>query len=156
ADSGGGVHSWFAVPRWSGGIDGYALAMAHTLAPHDAAVQTIAVSTRNKSILTGASDGTLVLHHLTTGQTLARMKVEPASPIRAAQITPKADGIFAISADGRATLWNVVNPHPEASWRAFFGRVWYEGHEGPSYTWQSSSGTDDFEPKLSLVPLIFG
>ena len=26
----------------------------------------------------------------------------------------------------------------------------------PGYTWQSSSGTDTFEPKFSLVPLIFG
>src|SRR4030095_8033596 len=47
ADSGAGVHSWFAVPRWSGGIDGYALTLAHTLDPHHAAVQAIAVSTRN-------------------------------------------------------------------------------------------------------------
>ena len=26
----------------------------------------------------------------------------------------------------------------------------------PAFVWQSSSGTDDFEPKLSLIPLIFG
>jgi phosphate transport system permease protein len=37
-----------------------------------------------------------------------------------------------------------------------FGKVWYEGYPEPSYTWQSSAGTDAFEPKLSLVPLIFG
>ena len=34
--------------------------------------------------------------------------------------------------------------------------MWYEGYPEPGYTWQSSSGTDTFEPKLSLVPLIFG
>lgn len=156
ADSGGGVRAWFPVSRWSGGIDGYAIALAHTLAPHGAPVQAIAVSTRNKSILTGAADGTLLLHHLTTGSTLVRTSIEPASPILTTQITPKADAIFAVSADGRATLWNLSNPHPEASWRAFFGKVWYEGHEKPAFTWQSSSGTDDFEPKLSLVPLVFG
>jgi phosphate transport system permease protein len=50
----------------------------------------------------------------------------------------------------------VANPHPEVGWRALFGRIWYEGYEAPEYAWQSSSGTEDFEPKLSLTPLLFG
>ena len=40
--------------------------------------------------------------------------------------------------------------------RSIFGKVWYKNYPGPAYTWQSSSGTDAFEPKFSLVPLIFG
>ena len=34
--------------------------------------------------------------------------------------------------------------------------VWYEGYPEPEHVWQSSGGTDDFEPKLGLMPLIFG
>jgi phosphate transport system permease protein len=34
--------------------------------------------------------------------------------------------------------------------------VWYEGHERPKYVWQSSAATSDFEPKFSLIPLVFG
>jgi phosphate transport system permease protein len=45
---------------------------------------------------------------------------------------------------------------PEVSLTALFGKVWYEGYEKPDYSWQSSSGTEDFEPKLSLTPLLFG
>jgi phosphate transport system permease protein len=37
-----------------------------------------------------------------------------------------------------------------------FGKVWYEGYTEPEYVWQSTGATDDFEAKLSLVPLIFG
>ena len=37
-----------------------------------------------------------------------------------------------------------------------FGKVWYEGYAQPEYVWQSTGATDDFEPKMSLVPLIFG
>jgi phosphate transport system permease protein len=37
-----------------------------------------------------------------------------------------------------------------------FGKVWYEGYAQPEYVWQSTGATDDFEPKLSLMPLIFG
>jgi ABC-type uncharacterized transport system permease subunit len=36
-----------------------------------------------------------------------------------------------------------------------FGKVHYEGYEAPGYTWQTTGG-DDFEPKLSLVPLFSG
>jgi phosphate transport system permease protein len=52
--------------------------------------------------------------------------------------------------------YSLENPHPEFSWRALFGKVWYEGYPGPEYVWQSTGATDDFEPKLSLVPLVFG
>jgi phosphate transport system permease protein len=37
-----------------------------------------------------------------------------------------------------------------------FGKVWYEGAPEPAYVWQSTGGTDDFEPKLSLGPLLIG
>src|SRR5690606_17483456 len=37
-----------------------------------------------------------------------------------------------------------------------FGEVWYEGYHEPKYEWQSTGGTDDVEPKLSLMPLIRG
>jgi phosphate transport system permease protein len=37
-----------------------------------------------------------------------------------------------------------------------FGRIWYEGYEAPEHAWQSSSGSDDFEPKFGLWPLVFG
>ena len=31
-----------------------------------------------------------------------------------------------------------------------------KNYDEPSYTWQSTSGSDDFEPKFSLVPISFG
>jgi len=31
-------------------------------------------------------------------------------------------------------------------------RIWSEGAAHPKFEWQSTSGTDDFEPKLSLTP----
>jgi phosphate transport system permease protein len=53
-------------------------------------------------------------------------------------------------------LFKLDDPHPEASFKAMFGKVWYEGSDGPKYEWQSTGGSDEFEPKLSLVPLIIG
>ena len=31
----------------------------------------------------------------------------------------------------------------------------YEGYDEPAYVWQTTGG-DDYEPKMSLVPLLFG
>jgi phosphate transport system permease protein len=61
-----------------------------------------------------------------------------------------------VDENGAMHLFGIDDPHPEAGWRAFFGRVWYEGASEPKHEWQSTSGTDDFEPKLSLTPLVIG
>ncbi len=50
----------------------------------------------------------------------------------------------------------VDNPHPEVTLRTLFGKVWYEGYPEPAYVWQSTGGTDDFEAKFSLTPLVYG
>jgi phosphate transport system permease protein len=39
---------------------------------------------------------------------------------------------------------------------ALFGKTWYEGYAEPKFVWQSTGGTDEFEPKLGLVPLLLG
>jgi phosphate transport system permease protein len=62
----------------------------------------------------------------------------------------------ALGSDGRVHVWEISNPHPEVSARALFGRVWYEGYVEPRYVWQTTGGSDDFEPKLSLIPLLLG
>jgi phosphate transport system permease protein len=37
-----------------------------------------------------------------------------------------------------------------------WSKVWYESYDQPEYIWQSSSASNDFEPKFSLTPLAFG
>ena len=69
--------------------------------------------------------------------------------------SPRADRLIAY-AGSRIQTFVVDNPHPEISWRALWGKVWYEGYEEPVFSWQSSSADTDFEPKFSLTPLLFG
>jgi phosphate transport system permease protein len=78
------------------------------------------------------------------------------SPVDAVLLTPKMDGIIVKQADGRVARYEISAPHPDSSLRALFGKVWYEGYSQPEYVWQSTGGTDDFETKFSLIPLIFG
>jgi len=69
---------------------------------------------------------------------------------------PKVNAAMTLDERNVITHWQIDNPHPEAGLKAFFGKVWYEGYEKPEYVWQSTGGSDEFEPKMSLVPLIFG
>ena len=146
----GHISSWFRAAA-EGGEE--VMVRGHIYEPQGATVTAFATSPRDRSFAAIGADGSLVLRHQTSERTLARVMLD-ASATRLL-ISPKADVIVAV-APGRAQPMGLWNPHPEVSWRALFGKVWYESYPEPEYVWQSSSGSDDFEPKLSLVPLIFG
>jgi len=42
------------------------------------------------------------------------------------------------------------------SFSSLWRKVWYENYEQPEYVWQSSASSNEFEPKFSLTPLVFG
>jgi len=144
--------------RLSGGpaADGLRLVQAHILPRQPAATDALAASQRGKMFLTADARGSVWLRHSTSEQVLLRLENPGAQRYAAVALTPRDDAVLTIVADGRVALWNIAVPHPETTLGTIFGRVWYEGYEAPTWTWQSSAGTDQFEPKLSLVPLIFG
>lgn len=110
-------------------------------------------SLRNKSLLL-TSDDRISLRYATTAS--VRWEAELDSPVRMPVINGKGDTILGLTSDNDLVLYSLHDPHPEAGVRAFFGKVWYEGQSEPEYKWQSTGGSDDFEPKISLVPLIVG
>lgn len=112
-----------------------------------------AASQRNRTFLTGTGRD-LSIRHSTSGVTrwAGEMDIDPAIAV----LDAKGEHFFVAASDGSARRYEIKDPHPEAGWKAFFGKVWYEGGAKPVYQWQSTGGTDDFEPKLSLIPLIFG
>ena len=71
-------------------------------------------------------------------------------------IGEKYDRIGILDTLGVLHLFSLDDPHPQAGLKAFFGKIHYEGQTEADYVWQSTGGTDDFEPKLSLIPLIIG
>jgi len=155
--SDGAVDVWLRVERHDAGTtDGRALVLARPLEPQPAAAVAFAPSARSKTFLTGDAAGNVWLRHATSGQVLLRLPGALAAPVEAAALAPRDDGVVAVDAARRAAHWRVRIPHPETSLGTLFGRVWYEGYPERTYTWQSSAGTDAFEPKLSLVPLVFG
>ena len=150
-DASGRLSTWFMVPT---GPTERALRRIHDLHPHPCAITAIITSPRDKSILSLDAAGHAHLDHMTSERHL--LELAPARPLRLAAIASRADGLIGLDAAGRLLDWNLHNAHPEVSFKTLFGKVWYENYPQPEYVWQSSSASQDFEAKLSLVPLLFG
>ena len=154
-DSAGGVSVWFQV-RDQGPPSDSPYRKIHVLQSHPAALTAMKPSARNKGFLTADADGHILLHHATSEQTLVELRTDQGAAVELLSFAPRANGIFAVDNRARLSDWSLDNPHPEINLTTLFGKVWYEGYQEPDYTWQSSSATDDFEPKFSLTPLAYG
>lgn len=151
-DSTGGVSSWQIVKDKSNQLR---LAKIHDFKSHSKAVTAFSPSMRNKGFVTADESGEIFVRYGTSGETL--LVADPVGkPVVTITMAPKSDGIVAVDKGGAVHHMELVNPHPEVTVSSLFREMWYEGYEKPEYVWQSTGGTDDFEPKLSLVPLIFG
>ena len=112
-----------------------------------------ASSLRNKAFL--VTHGRTASLRYSTTEDIRWERSLSFEPVRAV-IPGKQDRILFLDKVGTLHFFSLRDPHPETSWRALFGKLWYEGASEPKYEWQSTGGTDDFEPKLSLIPLIVG
>lgn len=152
-DGDGNYSTWF--PAAESGLSGStALTRIHPLSPRQGAVRAILPSPRSKTLYSLDEKGTVAVDHMTSERHLLSLK--GASPSVRFAVSGKEKGVLALGRDSRVSVWRVSLPHPEVSLKTLFGKVWYEGYDRPAHVWQSSSANDDFEPKLSLTPLIFG
>jgi len=110
---------------------------------------------RRKGFAALDRDGALQLFHSTANRNVLHRQVLESAPLAAA-ISPRADSLLLAEQGDSFSLWEVDNKHPEISWSALWGKVWYESYPEPEYTWQSSASNNDFEPKYSFAPLAFG
>ena len=148
----GAVSAWFRAPV--GPDERLALVRAVDFEPQGAAVTAFGASTRDRSFATGGADGSVMLRHQTSGRTLTTLR-SPGG-VRHVALAPRNDGFIVARQTAVLDQFSLASPHPEVSWGTLFGKVWYEGYPQPEYVWQSTGATDDFEPKISLVPLVFG
>ncbi|MFI4916649.1 MAG: ABC transporter permease subunit [Phycisphaerales bacterium JB060] len=155
-DDAGTVYAWHVA---TGELDGEAgvqqLVMAHEFSGSDSAIVDIAPSQRDRSIVVLGRDGSVRVRHVTSEKIVADFDSGLENPVHA-RLAPKNDGVFVLDASGRGTMRALEPGYPEFSFKALFGRVHYEGQMDPSYVYQSSSGDDAAEIKLSIMPLIFG
>jgi phosphate transport system permease protein len=150
----GELEVWFQVPPPGGGERAGALKRVHSFPPLPSSVVRLSPSERNRSFFAQDARGDLGLYYSTSERVLwTGSSLAPEDSALA--FAPKGDALVS-AGPGGVSVARVHNPHPEVSLRALFGKVHYEGAPTPAFVWQSSSGSDDFEPKLSLTPLLVG
>ncbi len=151
--SNGDVSVWFKV-RAGENEENFIVTRIRDFPKHPGPIRLISPSRRDRGFFVLDETGKLSLHFSTSERTLWEGRSTLDAPT-AIYFSPKADAVY-LAQPGKLASYKVENPHPDISMKALFGKVWYEGYPGPSHTWQSTGGTDDFESKLSLVPLIVG
>ena len=100
-------------------------------------------------------DGAVHLDYMTSERQLLSIAPEEGQPLGQVALGPRGDVLAGLDAAGTLRVWRIDGGCPEISWNTLFGKVFYEGYESPEYAWQTTGG-EDFEPKFSLVPLVFG
>ncbi|MGJ8635774.1 MAG: ABC transporter permease subunit [Phycisphaerales bacterium] len=163
-DTDGGVQSWHvALDERDQFGDGRFLVRSHKFGRSGVGVVDMTPSGRDRTVGVLYEDGVVELRHLTSEKTVIRIETgfDLKFKVKESQqgviaIGPKNDTVLVYGDGGSYGLWEYEEGYAEFSVKALFGRVVYEGLAGPEYVYQSSSGDDSSEVKLSVMPLIFG
>ncbi len=131
------------------------LTKIRTLKLGDAPIKILEAEQRRKGFVAIDNTGRVGIFNTTAEKTAIDQPLLQEEPLLAA-LAPRASMLLVQDAQGVFKRYTIDNPHPETSLKSLWGKVWYEGYSEPEYTWQSSSASNEFEPKFSLTPLAFG
>lgn len=179
----GQLQGWMVVRRETAAADedGYRLALAREVKIGERPLVSVASSEQTHVAVTGDDQGNTALVYMSTNRLLNTRRSPLAEPSTSKTDNPAESSVesaavgaavgaakppavsldhngttLIVSTDNAVSLAAFDIGYPEASLRSYFGKVWYEGHTEPKYIWQSSSGSEKAEIKLSLMPLVFG
>lgn len=150
-DGAGGASVWF--PRRENGI--FLLRRSAEWPASGTPAWRIVSSQRDRGFFVLTGDGGVSWLYSTTGRQLLQIPPLEGAKAVALAVNARADNLLLLRDDGTLDFRRLASSHPESGWRGFFSRLLYEGYEKPEYVWQST-GADSAEPKLSLVPLLWG
>ncbi|MGE9295744.1 MAG: ABC transporter permease subunit [Puniceicoccales bacterium] len=125
----------------------------HTFKPLAGAADIYSHATRNRAFLLGSGEEVSIRYGTTESiRWQESLDFAPKAGILGARYETMLLGDDA----GRIHLYGIHDPHPDAGFKALFGKIWYEGKNKPEWEYQSSAAEAETEPKLSMIPLIFG
>ncbi|NNG14742.1 MAG: ABC transporter permease subunit [Gammaproteobacteria bacterium] len=152
ADSAGTVTQWFPVRDAE---NNSVLTRIREFDNKGLSLKAIAIEHNRKGFAVADSEGGLNIFHTTAGHNVLSTRVAEVA-LSQLVFAPRANALLLEDEAGQLHFWHVDNEYPEISWDSLWGEVWYESYSEPDYIWQSSSASNDFEPKFSLVPISFG
>ncbi|HHT00363.1 MAG TPA: ABC transporter permease subunit [Thiomicrospira sp.] len=148
----GNVYQWFPVRDKQ---NHFALQKIRKFSVGKSPIESIGIELARKGFAVTDKTGMFHLFHSTAERNLGEHSTGDGAA-GFVTMSPRADGALVETANGRLIHIAIDNEHPDVSFSSLWSKVWYEGYEEPTYTWQSSSADSDFEPKFSLMPLTFG
>ena len=151
-DSQGRISQWFLVRDEN---NNQVLKKVREFYHQQTGIVALVSEERRKGFISADSGGYIGIYHTTAYRAILVTSVTK-NRITQLGLSPRADTLVVEDDQGIVQVFGIHNMHPELSWSALWGKVWYESHEQPKFMWQSSSASSDFEPKFSLTPLAFG
>ncbi|WP_417663633.1 ABC transporter permease subunit [Pseudidiomarina donghaiensis] len=146
----GRVTQWFEVA----GENGRQYQYIREFQAGNSAIKDIVAEYYRRTFYTVSETGEVGVFHTTSEADLYFSHLDHVKAERVV-IDPRANTLL-MQSGNELHSFKLENEHPEVTWSGIWQEVWYEGYPEPQYVWQSTSGSDDFEPKFSLVPISFG
>lgn len=147
----GNISQWFLV-RDDNNI--YALKPVRNFQSLSGAIKSIVPEYSRRGFWVLDDQNNIGIYFATSKRQLFEQKISNAVDYLA--VSPINGKALFLSQQGNLSVANVWNKHPDVSFSSLWEKVWYEGRQQPEYIWQASSGSDNFEAKMSFVPLTIG
>lgn len=148
----GQLQTWGVTPREKG----FQLSKLHDFSPASSGIAKMLPSAHDKTLLVLSQSGELSLCYTTSERVLLTIQVPGGGRFKHATLSEDNRQLLALDERSNVYRWQLDLPYSEVSFKTLWQPIWYEGYPGPTHTWQSSAATDAFEPKISLLPLLFG
>jgi len=148
----GEVSQWFLVRDES---NEYHVEFVRDFESLPGAITSVAPEFARRGFWAGDDQGNIGIYFGTSERTLLIKSISD-KPIQNIAISPINTRALLIDAGKKVAVADVWNHHPEVSFSSLWQKVWYEGRDAPEYIWQASSGSDNFEAKMSFIPLTLG
>ncbi|NVK23154.1 MAG: ABC transporter permease subunit, partial [Kangiellaceae bacterium] len=149
-DNQGNIHQWFQVRT----DNVFGLKHIRQFNLSEQPITQIIPEARRKGFIAADVQGEIGIFYATSERLLETASF--GQSVQGLAINSRSNKLMIVGQDAATNLFVVENEHPEISWSSLWNKVWYESYEEPTFTWQSSASTNDFESKFSLVPLSFG
>jgi len=148
----GKVSQWLMVRDQN---NKYHLTHVRDFKPLKGAITHIAPEFSRRGFWAADDKGDIGIYYGTSARTLL-VKSMGATPVTHIGLSPINGRVLLLDQTQNVSMAKVWNEHPEVSFSMLWEKVWYEGRDAPDYIWQASSGSDNFEAKMSFVPLSLG
>lgn len=148
----GEVTQWFLVRNKD---NVYEITFVRAFDSLPGAITSVIPEVGRRGFWVADDEGSIGIFYATSHRTMLIESLSD-SALKHIAVSPLHSRALVIDDSNQVAVADVWNKHPDVSFSSLWQKVWYEGRDAPEYIWQASSGSDNFEAKMSFVPLSLG